>query len=196
MKSKDSRIDGCAKLLRDLRSKSGLSVSKMADAMMIDRRKWQKYEDEKASPTVPEFLKFYEIMHECALKPVLDFIYPDVYSNVYPGTEDIDSIRKSAAHYIMNVAPDRLVRELDFIFFSQVGDTYAKMQEYTMLNHLPLTCRYVIGTNVASMYQIIRDENRLIRTECVMPDEDAFYLALNRCREAGLSGEKSYTIFK
>lgn len=187
---------GCAKILKDLRINSGLSVNKMAEVMYVDRRTWQRYEDGESSPTVPEFLQFFTLMGESAVRAILDFLHP-----VYQGLSeesDIDTLRDAAAHYFKEIAPDHVVREWDYIMFADHGSNcYPQLQEFTMIDHLPLEMRTIIADLVCNLYRIAELKGELIGADHIMPDVSALVEDIEKGKKAvtnNLSAAKHYEV--
>ncbi len=193
MKDINEMNKGCAAILKNLRINSGLSVNKMAEVMYVDRRTWQRYEDGKSSPTVPEFLRCFSIIGESAMKSVLDFLYPDAYKGLSEESST-DQLREAAAHYFLNVAPDKVVREWDYIMFSEHGSNmYPQLQEFTMLDHLPLEMRLIVANLIYDLYRIAELKGELIETNHVMPDVEAFREGMEKGENAVIEGLGSYT---
>lgn len=184
---------GCGLLLKELRESHNLSVSKMADLMKVDRRTWQKYEDGFISPSVIDFISFFDVLGKDALRPVLDFLYPDIYKGL-SASSDITDLRNAAIHYLENIASDRFVRECVYIVMGSHGSNIEpQLQEFTMIDHLPLFYRYAIAEQVLIFWRLATTRNELIAPDHVMPDIDLFMEGLEKGINAIRQGKESYT---
>ena len=186
MRKRDELRAGCANLLRKLRLETGYSKSKMAETVGIDLRTWEKYESGQASPRVDEF-------NADALRYVLDYLYPGIYDGLGHDSRTGD-LRKAAMHYISNVASDHAIKKFDFLVFGEHGSNIeAQTEEFTMLDHLPLTMRLAVASLIDILYQTAEANNLLVCTDCVMPIIDVFHDGLKKGREAVMDGKQSYT---
>lgn len=193
MRTRDELRDGCANLLRKLRLETGYSKSKMAETVGIDLRTWEKYESGQASPRVDEFIAWFDLFHADALRYVLDYLYPDIYDGLINDSRT-DDLRKAAMHYISNVASDHAIKKFDFLVFGEHGSNIeAQTEEFTMLDHLPLTMRLAVASLIDILYQTAEANNLLVCTDCVMPVIDVFHDGLKKGREAVMNGKQSYT---
>lgn len=184
---------GCADLLRDLRLEAGLTVPKMADLMEIDKRTWQKYEDGLSAPSVPEFIDIFNRLGEDALKKVLNLIYPSIYKSLSQDSNTKD-LRKALVHYFDYLASDLVVRELSFLVFGDHGSNFVpQLQEFTALDHLPMTLRYAIAKQIQIFWTVSEANGQLINLDHVMPDINMFADAIAKGEDAALSGRNSYT---
>lgn len=192
MRTKEEISAGIGKILYDLRKEKHLSKAAIADKLFMDERTWGRYESGKASPTAADLIWIFNTMKSDVLQPVLKLIYPDAYN--LSEESSIEELRIAAAHYFLHVASDNMVREIDYLFFGGHGSNLEpQMQEFTMINHLPLHCRVVIAQMVLSMWNMAEHRGDLICTDHVMPDVKLFEKAIQRGYDAVVESENAYT---
>jgi len=189
VRSKEDLMQGCAKMLKNLRQKKGLSKRSIADELYIDAKTWSKYEAGESAPTVPEFVRFFDRLGEDVLKDVLEYAYPSIYDR--SGSEE--SIRKATAHYMMTATEDD-VRDLDFLIRGGHGSNiHPQLQEFVMIDHLPLEYRVVVAEMVYSLYRLARAKGELIALDGIMPKIEDFEEAIAKAKKSVRNGEKAYT---
>lgn len=193
MLTRDELRSGCANLLKDLRTKHNISKSKMAGLIYVDDHTWNNYESGKTAISVFDFVYIFHVLGEDALKNVLDLIYPDIYADASPESSE-EQLRKMAAHYIEHVATGRQIRQLNYSIFGKSGSNFdPRMQEMTMIEHLPLEYRIIIADLVEDLYDMAERKGTLVGTEYAMPDKKLMHEALERAKEAVANGASSYT---
>jgi len=184
---------GIGQILKDLRIKRGLSKAKMADYLYMDGKTWSRWEEGETAPTVPEFLWIFRQLKEDALRPVLNIVYPSTYNGLNPGS-DIDSLRNAAAHYFSHTASEQTVREWDFLVLGHHGSNIEpQMQEFTMINHLPLEYRVAIASMVLTFWRLASERGEIIKNDYVMPDIDLFLEGFENAQKAAFEGLNSYS---
>lgn len=193
MREQSELRDGCAALLRRLRSDAGLSRSRMALLLGMDQRTLEKYESGISAPRVDEFISYFDQVGADALRYVLDFLYPDTYSSLSPSSPP-DDLRGAIVHFILNVASEHTVRELDFLIFGDHGSSItAQAEEWTMINHLPLSMRFAVASLVNSLYTVASNSGLLVSTDHVMPNVGYFRDGLQKGKTAVIGGKSGYT---
>ncbi len=193
MRTREELRNGCANLLHKLRIETGFSKSRMAETVGVDLRTWEKYESGQAAPRVDEFIAWFDLFHADALRYVLDYLYPDIYDGLTQ-TSPMDNLRQAAMHYISNVASDHAIKKFDFLVFGEHGSNIeAQSEEFTMLDHLPLTMRLAVASLIDTLYATAEANGLWVNTNHVMPRVDVFHDGLQKGREAVMAGKQSYT---
>lgn len=196
MISKHEIRSGIAELLHTLRTKRGLSKSKMADRLYIDDKTWSRYETGETAPSIDDFIWMLNELQEDVLRPVLDLLYPDTYKSL-DNDVDIQQLRRAASHYITHIASERTVRELDFILFGHHGSSVeSQMQEFTIIEHLPMQYRMIIAKMVLQFWNLAKSRNELISTDKIMPDIELFRDGIIKAEEATKNFRNFYTTLR
>ena len=192
MKKKGEISKGLAKILKDLRKKHGLSKLKMANLLYIDDKTWSRYEEGLSEPTVTEFINIFATLGEDCMKPVLDLLHPDIYKDICPDTT-IDGFKEAAVYYINNIASDRFIRQFNYLLYGQHGSSSdSQMQEFTMINHLPLQYKVIIAENIRTMWRLAESRNEILSKNHIMPDLVLFDDALKAGQKAAGLYKQSY----
>lgn len=193
MRTKDEISKDFAKILKDLRETKGYSKFKMATELGIDQHTWARYESGESCPSAVDFVWFFALMEKDLLRPCLDVIYPDVYEGINSHSST-DEYRKAFVHFMEKVASDRYIRAVNYITFGEHGgNAEPQLQQYLMLAHMPLQYRYLVGSFIWELWQIGITKDKLINTDCIMPDTKVFLDGLERCRKAVINDDISYT---
>lgn len=192
MRSKEEIRMCFAKALKELREKKGYTKSQIANELFLDPHTWSKYERGVSTPSATDFLWFFSELNEHALRPCLDIIYPDTYEGI-GANSSADERRKAFTHFMETVASDRYIRAVDYITFGNHGSNIEpQLQMFLMINHMPLSYKFLIAETVKSLWEIGEAKGTLINTDCIMPDLDMFYTSLKKCKDAVASNLTSY----
>lgn len=179
-----------AELIKQIRVSNDLSKSEMAAIMGVSDATFYKYESGASSPTVIQFIDLCQDLNLDIFRVIYDLMYPEIEDG---GTEEL---RRSAAYFVQNQCPDKLLRELHYIINGNHGSNfYPQAQEFTMINHLPMEYRLIIARDIFMLYDLARDKGELLHTDKVMPDEKAFMEGIRKGREAVKAGKNSYSEF-
>ena len=193
MKTVEEIRADCAEALRQLRIQNGYTKAEMCIAANVDIRTWNKYESGESAPDVAKFLYIFAALGKDAMHTVLHIVYPETYADLSP-EDETQRFRETAAHYILNAASDRTVRELNFLIHGQHGSNIEpQMQEFTMLDHLPMAYRYAIAEMIYTFWRLAESRGELVRTDRIMPDIDVFLAGLTQGQEAANDHRDSYT---
>ena len=193
MRTKEELRSGCAILLQNLQNRVGLKDGRMAGEAGIDPRTWERYITGQAAPRVDEFISWFDYFEVDALPMVLEYLYPEVYSDLSDQSET-KALRKAAIHYVENIASPHAVRKFDYLVFGGHGSNIeAQSEEWLMLDHLPLTMRLAVAALIDTLYETAVANGLLVNTDCVMPKMGVFHDGLRKGREAVMDGRNSYT---
>lgn len=185
----------CSALMKQIRIANNKTKSEMASIMGISEATYYKFESGASSPTVPQFVQLCHELQIDTLRLLLDYLYPDIYSDV-SSSSDYTDLKRAVLFFLDKNAPERFVRELFYFIAGNHGSNiYPQMQEFTMINHMPLEYRLIIARQVFMLYELAKDKGELIATGQVMPDEAAFIEGIRKGRESVKSGKNSYSEF-
>ena len=193
MRTQEELRAGCAEMLKRLRLDAGLSKSKMADLVYIDDHTWARYETGESAPNVPDFVYIFDALGKSALRTVLNYIYPDIYTPL-GADADITQLRAAAIHYFDVVASEHAVRELTYLVFGDHGSNFvAQLEMLTMIDHLPMPYRVAISRLVDTFWSLADAKGELINTDLAIPDVELFRAAISKGTTAAQSGQDGYT---
>lgn len=193
MRTVEELRDASAQMLVDLRSMSKKTKAQMAEAMECDVRTYSAYEAGKSVPDIATFSHLFAELGVSALRPVLDYLYPDTYKDLSPES-DIEHQRAALVRWISEIAPERAIHELNFLLFGRHGsNAAAQLNEFMMIDHLPMSCRLIVAELVNSFYNLAAARGELVGTEADMPNVELFREGLQKGREAAIEGRNSYT---
>lgn len=183
---------GLAAQLKKLRESRGLSMAKMALIMGVDPHTYARYESGHSAPSVDEYIYVFSELGEGALRWTLDFLYPDQYGAI--SEQDEKRLREQACHYFSCIAGRRIVSEWCYILFGHHGSNAApQLEEFCMIDHLPLQYRYAIAQMVDTFWRMASSRGELVAIDEQMPDVDLFRLGLEAGRQAAFARRHSYT---
>ena len=192
MRTREEMQEAFADMLVDLRHITGASKAEMAEAAGCDIRTYTKYEQGYSRPDCVDFAYMFGVLGMSGLRPVLDFLYPHAIGELTPGSSMEDQ-RRALKVFVEREAPDRAIRELNYLIFSKHGsNAAAQFNEFIMIDHLPMEYRVAIAELVYSLYQLAKGKGTLINSLDTMPDEETFLQGLKRGREAAYAGRQSY----
>lgn len=193
MRTREELRGGCAILLQNLQKRVELKKGRMAEEAGVDLRTWERYITGQAAPRVDEFISWFDYFEVDALPMVLEYLYPEVYSDL-SDQSDTNALRKAAIHYIETIASPHAVRKFDYLVFGGHGSNIeAQSEEWLMLDHLPLTMRLAVASLIDTLYAAAEANGLLVNTDCVMPKMEVFHDGLRKGREAVMDGQNSYT---
>lgn len=192
VRTKEELRTGLAEQLKKLRESRGLSMAKMALIMGVDPHTYARYESGLSAPSVDEFVFAFHSLGEGALRWALDYLYPDKFSDL--SGDDEKKMRDQATLFFSCVAGRRIVSEWCYIMFGHHGsNAEPQMEEFCMIDHLPLQYRYAIAQMVDTFWRMAESRGELIATEEQMPDVELFRLGLEAGRRAAFAHRQSYS---
>lgn len=187
MRSKDEMRSGIAQMLRDLRIRKTLSKSKIADIVGVDDHTWASWESGRTSPSVVDFVHIYNVLGENMMHPVMQFMF----DNQCDTSEDM---RKSAAEFLSESAPEHTVQALHYILFGHHGSSpISQIEQFCALDHLPLEQRYYIAELIYVMYKMSENRGDLIESHSTLPDMRTWESALKAGQKAAFRRLQSYS---
>lgn len=193
MKTKEEINIGISEFLKNARKKRRMSKSKIADLLYIDDKTWARYESGESTPNVGEFARICYELGESPLRSVLDITYSDVYEKLSPNS-DVETLRQAAIKYFESIASDHTVQVINYIAFGHHGSNIEpQMQEFCMIDHLPLEYRVLIARMVRSCWDIAESKGEVICKESIMPDIELLDDAIRAGERAVLNGSIGYS---
>lgn len=190
MSRKDDIQSAIASYISALRAERGLSATKMAALVGVDKHTWFRWESGASTPSIADLVLVAESLGASLLEPVLDTIYPEEDQSVFD--DRTLRLRKDAAAFFMDKATDHQVHVWDYIFNSLHGsDVDAQIEEFCCIDHLPMVYRYFLAQQAYVYYMMARRNGDLINTNEVMPNMDVFVNGLKRGQKAAFDKLKS-----
>lgn len=181
-------------LLGKSRTEKNRSQKYMAKALGKSIGTIQNWEYGLSTPTVLEFVEWFEVLGIHPLRYVLNMLHPDVYENL--GSDaDYNEIYVALDKYVREMATSREIRQIAFGVFGQTGSSWhSQMNMVCALNHLPIMDRINIAESILNLYEIRKSRNELRCTDHIMPDTEELKLAITLCKEATIQGKDDYSV--
>lgn len=188
MKTEEEWRYGIAAFVRQVRERSGLSRSKLADMMGVNVHTLGNWESGKSAPDLPQLLHMMELLGEHILPLVLEFLYPDVHGSA----ADADA-RERVKHFV-DLAPESFVRQCDFLIRGEHGVNFAPLLQFSvMFLCLPTEARYMIDNVMNTLWDLNARRGALKQLPGAQPDVLLFKHALKQLGDALYAGQDTYT---
>lgn len=177
---RDTIMQSISTLLTDLRTKRGLTRTKISEILGVDRHTWIRWETGANSPTLADLIYIYDTMEEPLLPAILDILYPS--GNITHNNDaTINEVRKAAAIYFLDTSTEHQVRVWDYMFKSlSRTEMHAQIECFCALDHLPLHLRFFATEQIYVYYMMALKHHELINTTQTMPDLDTLTAGLIR----------------
>lgn len=171
-----------AELCQEIRAASGNSVATMAEKWEVDERTYRKYERGAGQPGVIDFCYAMGKMDIPILRPILEFLHPDIYDG---DTDDIEQMREQLIFYFVNVAPERVIRQVYYNMLGQASDNIVpQLEMVNAIQQLPLFDRVMVVKFVLSVYEMAAFRGELLPHGKVEPDIQGLKAASDQAEEA------------
>lgn len=168
--------------IKSLRASSGLTVSGMAEEWGVDERTYRKYERGMSSPPVIEYCATLDRLDAPILRTVLNFLHPDTFGE---GPQSMEHIREALTFYVNNIAPDRILRQVNYNLLEQAADNIApQMELISALQHMPLIYRVMICRYILGLWDLLESRGELVNMDVAPPDIDALRQAADKAAAA------------
>lgn len=191
MRSKEELQAGVAKIFADLRARKNLSKCKMAELVNVDYKTWRSWEAGETTPSIVDFMSVFEHCNETMMRPVLNLLYPELYS---AAGQDIEQMRRATAEFFRSEASDHMVRVWYFLHAGDHGSNILpQVEEFCAFDHLPMEYRYFIAEQIYVSYMIAMHRGELIATDEVLPDMDIWTHGLKQGQRSAFKKLQSYT---
>lgn len=171
-----------AELVKGIREASGDSVAEIAEKWDVDERTYRKYERGTGQPGVIDFCYAMGKMDIPILRPILEFLHPDIFTGE---TDDVEQMRERLIFYFVNVAPERVIRQVFYNMLGQVSDNVApQLEMVNVIQKLPLFDRVMLVKLALSLYDMAEYRGELLDNGPVQPDIAALKSACDAAEEA------------
>lgn len=178
MRTREKINSEITRMLVELRRKNGLTKSKIADILEIDRHTWFRWESGESTPGITDFIMIFDKLNEPVLQPLLDILYP---SDDDALCGSMTQIRKAAAIYYLTQANEHEMRIWDYVIST---DFSTQVEALCALHHLPPQQRFLINEQIYIYYMLGRRHAELVNTDSVMPDMDIFSKGLKQSQKS------------
>ena len=183
---------GVAKILSDLRAKKKLSKAKMSELVGVDVRTWRSWESGDTMPSIVDFISIFEHASEPIMRPVLNVLYPDIYSTT--NDPNVEYMRSATAKFFLEEASDHMVRVWYFLHAGKHGSNILpQVEEFCAIDHLPLEYRYFIAEQAYVYYMMALQRGELTCTDEEMPNMEVWTAGLKQGQRAAFKKLQSYT---
>ena len=173
--------ESCACLIKALREKAGLSITKISELMGIDKRTWKKYEDGISIPNIVDFVLMFDFFGTESLHSVLALLFPDHFKHKIDD-RDTESMRNTVVCYIRDVAPSQFIHDLGFLISEEHdANICLQMQGLAILDHLPSQYRYAVAKQIVTYWEIASTQGQIMHMSHV-PNVSLFADCLNKKR--------------
>lgn len=190
MRNQEQWADYFSAAIRDLRASTGLTVSAMAEVFGVDERTYRKYEKGVVSPQVIDFCCVLDKMDAPILRPILNFMHPDIFAGEPASVEDM---RGRLAYYFQHVASDRVTQQVYHNMLGQVADNVApQLEMVNAMQQLPLLYRVMVVKFLLSVWELAEDRGELVHREQVQPDIQSLKEATSKAEAACKQMKESY----
>lgn len=176
MRSKEEIQEDVARLLYAIRTKNGLSKTKISEILEIDKHTWIRWEAGASSPTLADLVTICERLGIGSVRPFLDILMPSE-------DEGIKELRKDIAEYYVESATTREARIWEFSM-NESADKNTQLESYCAIGHLPQQYRFFLLQQLYVYYQMAKQHRELTHTDEVMPDMDVFAAGLKKTQKA------------
>lgn len=179
-----------AELCREIREACGGSVATMAEKWDVDERTYRKFERGSGQPGVIDFCYAMGKMDIPILRPILEFLHPDIYSGE---PVSVEQMREQLIFYFVNVAPERVIRQVYYNLLGQAADNIVpQLEMVNAIQQLPLFDRVMVVNFVMSVYEMVAHRGELLHNNPVEPDIAALKAASAEAEKACRSLKENY----
>lgn len=179
-----------AEAMATARENSGKSQQFMAKHIGKSVGTIQNWEYGVSTPTVVEFLLWFDLTGKNPLNALLECVHPYIYAD---SKEDIHNEIEHITHYLNSVACDAEIVKLHNCMFNNAGSSWnGQLDMLCALNRLPLNNRLIQAEQIVSQYNLAESLGSLNETKC-KPDMKNLNGAIENCRQAILAGNKEYS---
>lgn len=179
MRTKEDIRSALSVILSDFRTKHGLSKTKIAETLGIDKHTWIRWERGENTPALEDLIIIFDKLGEDLMPHIMNILYPN------DPRDPVSSYRKDAAIYYLDQATAHQARVWKFMTtcLSQ-QEQEAQTEEFCAINHLPLEYRWFLAEQVYLYYTKAIKSNEIQHTTEAMPDMDIFIQGLKRTQKA------------
>ncbi len=175
-------------MLAELRDRQNLSKAAMARRVGVDDHTWSSWETGATSPSVVDFLNVFEACGESILRPTLELLYPDHY------TDGQTNERERLTSFVNDAATDHHIAILAYMIFGDHGSNFIPQAELICAyNHLPMEQRFIIAELIYTSFLTAQHRGDLINTDSVQPDMPVWISGLKASQRAAYQRLNSYT---
>lgn len=127
------RAELCSQILSKSRIKANQSRRDMSHKIGVSESTIKAWENGSGAPTLTSMLEWFDISGCNMFRPILDFLWPDVFLGLSPGSSE-NKLLCAVTFYLKEVAGEREIQKLHYLVFNQQPDMW--------LNLIELFCAY------------------------------------------------------
>lgn len=180
-----------AKIIKDAKDASCMSIGKIAEGVGKDDKTVSNWIKGKSVPSVSNLIRLFQVMQQPLSKAILPAIFPhleEIHDHL-----TVDQKRRQMETYIRDMALDSEIEKLYFLTFGSHGSSwYPQLEEWIALDHLPMKDRVSIAKVIENDYEIASANGSLIATDQVLPNMGTLSNAIEQGKIATISGRNAY----
>lgn len=178
--------------LLNLRKSMGKSKSAMAALVGVSDKTWSSWESGDTEPTASMYADIFRVCGRSMTRDMMEHERPELFSGLTADSPTRE-MRSALAEYIISMASERMVRAMYYTAFSSTGSDFdCQLQEWCMLDHMPMHIRLGVAQQIDTLYEVCEAAGMLINTGECMPDVEAFRKGLELGRQAAKKGKNRY----
>ena len=178
-----------ANILATARTKSGLSQKEMAKRMDVSVGTINNWEQSVGSPSIIDFMNWFDVLGQNPLRPLLDVFFPGTYENL----NDISSEREALIKYLLTTATDNEIDKLAYNIFTNTGSSWhAQLEMLTAHNHTTLRSRVNASRVILDSYEMEEKEGKLVQSDVAVPNINVLEMSISKGKQSVFDKKKGY----
>ena len=138
------RAELCSLILSKSRIKANQSRRDMAHKIGISESTIKSWENGSGAPTLTSMLEWFDISGCNMFRPILDFLWPDVFLGLGPGSSE-NKLIGAVTFYLKEVAGEMEIQKLNYLVFDQQPDMWTSLLElFCAYAHMTVVKRHHI----------------------------------------------------
>ncbi len=188
------RAELCSQILSKSRIKANLSRRDMSHKIGVSESTIKAWENGSGAPTLTSMLEWFDITGCNMFRPILDFLWPDVFLGLSPGSSE-NKLLRAVTFYLSEIAGELEIQKLHYLVTSQQPDMWLNLLElFCAYAHMTVMKRHHILELSRISFEIRSDDEIKESPPFIEPDHYLIVEALKASKTAAWNHSNGFMI--
>lgn len=188
------RAEMCSQILSKSRIKANLSRRDMSHKLGVSESTIKAWENGSGAPSLTSMLEWFDITGCNMFRPILDFLWPDMFRGLSPGSSE-NKLLRAVSFYLNEIAGEKEIQKLHYLVIDQQPDMWMYLLElFCAYAHMSILKRHHILELTRLSFEIRSADKTEGLPSFIEPDHYLIVEALKASKEAAWKHNNGFMI--